>query len=76
MGAIISVGYRIKSKRVTRFRICATQRLKKHLIQGYTINERHLAQKQQEVQTLKDSIRILSRATEEQSANERFLYLV
>ena len=70
LDAIISVGYRIKSKRATRFRIWATQRLKKYLIQGYTINEKRLAQKQQEIQTLKDGIRILSRATEEQSADK------
>ena len=64
LDAIISVGYRVKSIRATQFRIWATQRLKEYLVQGYTINEKRLAQKQQEVQTLKDGIRILSRAIE------------
>jgi prophage maintenance system killer protein len=36
---IISVGYRVKSKRGTRFRIWATKTLRDHLINGYTINE-------------------------------------
>jgi len=34
---IISVGYRVNSKRGTQFRIWATHVLKEHLIQGYTI---------------------------------------
>lgn len=39
---IISVGYRIKSKRGTQFRIWATNTLRDHLIQGYTLNEKRL----------------------------------
>lgn len=62
LDAVISVGYRVNSKRGTQFRQWATQRLKDYLIQGYAVNEIRLAQKQQEVQTLKDGIRILSRA--------------
>ena len=36
---VISVGYRVNSKKGTQFRIWATQRLKEHLIQGYTLNQ-------------------------------------
>lgn len=64
LDVIISVGYRVKSIRGTQFRQWATQRLKDYLVQGYVINEKRLEQKQQEVQTLKDGIRILSRAIE------------
>ncbi|MCF2503774.1 virulence RhuM family protein [Dyadobacter sp. CY107] len=64
LDVIISVGYRVKSQQGTQFRQWATQRLKDYLIQGYAINEKRLNQKQQEVQTLKDGIRILSRAIE------------
>ncbi len=67
LDVIISVGYRVKSSQGTKFRIWATQRLKHYLVQGYMINEKRLAQKQQEVQTLKDGIRIVSRALEEKS---------
>lgn len=38
LDAIISVGYRVNSKKGTQFRIWATQRLKEYLVQGYTIN--------------------------------------
>ena len=37
---IISVGYRVKSKRGTAFRIWARQILKDYLVKGYAINER------------------------------------
>ena len=62
---VISVGYRVNSKRGTQFRQWATQRLKDYLVQGYAINEKRLAQKQQEVEYLKTGIRILGRAIEE-----------
>ena len=45
LDAIISVGYRVNSKRGTQFRIWATQTLKDHLIRGYTLNERRLREK-------------------------------
>lgn len=35
---IISVGYRVNSKEGTRFRIWATQVLRDHLVQGFTVN--------------------------------------
>ena len=61
---IISVGYRVNSRRATRFRQWATDRIKEYLVQGYAINKHRLAEKQQEVQHLKNGIRILSRAIE------------
>ncbi len=42
---IISVGYRVKSKRGTQFRIWANQVLRDHLIRGYTLNEKRLLAK-------------------------------
>ena len=64
LDAVISVGYRVNSKRGVQFRQWATQRLREYLIQGYAINERRLAQKDQHIQTLKNCISILSRAIE------------
>lgn len=45
LDAIISVGYRVNSSRATQFRIWATQTLKQHLIQGYTLNQRRLQER-------------------------------
>ncbi|MDD2288286.1 MAG: RhuM family protein [Bacteroidales bacterium] len=67
---ILSVGYRINSSQATKFRQWATSRLKDYLVQGYTINEKRLHQKQQEVEFLKTGLRIVSRALEN-AANEQ-----
>ena len=40
LDVIISVGYRVKSKRGTQFRIWANQVLKEYLLHGYAINQR------------------------------------
>lgn len=58
---IISVGYRVNSKRGTQFRIWASRILKEHLIQGYTINQKRLREQQQQIQKFKESIRIVER---------------
>ena len=70
---IISVGYRINSIRATQFRQWATQTLKEYLVKGYVINEKRLAQKEQEVQILKDGIHILSRVIEEKTGDNEWL---
>lgn len=72
LDVIISVGYRVKSQRGTQFRQWATQRLKDYLVKGYAINEKRLAQKQQEVEYLKTGIRILNRVIAEQNTVEEF----
>ncbi len=45
LDAIISVGYRVNSKRGVRFRQWATRTLRDHLVRGYTLNERRLAER-------------------------------
>ena len=45
LDVIISVGYRVKSKRGAQFRIWATSVLKDHLVKGYTLNRKRLAEK-------------------------------
>lgn len=47
LDVIISVGYRVKSKQGTQFRIRANSILKEYLLKGYAINEKRLAQKEQ-----------------------------
>lgn len=42
LDAVISVGYRVNSKRGTQFRIWATSVLRDHLLNGYSLNERRL----------------------------------
>ncbi|QDP84592.1 death-on-curing protein [Chryseobacterium sp. SNU WT5] len=73
LDVIISVGYRVKSKQGTQFRIWANKILKEYLVKGYSINEKRLAQKEQEVQLLKNGIQILSRAIEQKSEENEWL---
>jgi len=40
LDVIISVGYRVKSKRGTQFRIWANQILKQYLLNGHVVNQR------------------------------------
>ncbi|PIV06917.1 cell filamentation protein Fic [Candidatus Shapirobacteria bacterium CG_4_8_14_3_um_filter_35_11] len=42
LDVIISVGYRVKSQRGTRFRQWATARLREYLVQGFTMNDEFL----------------------------------
>jgi prophage maintenance system killer protein len=76
LDVIISVGYRVKSQRGTQFRQWATQRLKEYLVEGVAINEKRLAQKNQEIKILHDGIRILSRAIEAKANLEDHIWLL
>ena len=55
----ISVGYRVNSQRATQFRIWATNVLKRHLIDGYTLNECRLKEKTEKLEALQRSIKLI-----------------
>lgn len=55
LDAIISVGYRVNSKRGTQFRQWATQRLKDYLVKGYAFNQKRLEQLQQVINIIQKS---------------------
>lgn len=59
LDAIISVGYRVNSKRATQFRIWATKALKDHILKGYTINQQRLAESQDKFKELQNAIAFL-----------------
>jgi hypothetical protein len=42
LDVIISVGYRVKSRRGTQFRIWATQRLREFIVKGFTLDDERL----------------------------------
>ena len=62
LDVIISVGYRVKSQRGTQFRIWATSVLKYHLVKGYSLNRKRLAEKG--TRELQDVLSLLSRTLE------------
>jgi prophage maintenance system killer protein len=55
LDAIISVGYRVNSKRGTQFRIWATGVLRDHILQGYTVNESRLRDLNRVVELIADT---------------------
>jgi len=69
LDVIISVGYRVKSKQGTQFRIWATQRLKEYIIKGFTLNDERFksGQSMNYFNELQDRIRDIR-------LSERFFY--
>ena len=64
LDVIISVGYRVKSKEGTQFRIWATNVLKSYLIKGYALNERKLLEQGAKLKELQETISFInSKAT-------------
>jgi len=61
---IISVGYRVNSKRGTQFRIWANKVLKEYLIKGYALNERKLKEQTEKLKELERTIEVFSKVTE------------
>jgi prophage maintenance system killer protein len=59
LDAIISVGYRVNSKRGTQFRIWANTIIKDYLIKGYSLNEKKLIQQNEQLKELRESVKIL-----------------
>ena len=73
LDAILSVGYRINSKKGTAFRMWANNILKDYLVKGYAVNQKRLAQKEEEIQILRNGISILGRAIEEKTEDNAWL---
>ena len=59
LDTIISVGYRVNSVRATQFRIWATNVLKRHPIDGYTLNEKRLKEQTQKLQALQRAVKLI-----------------
>ncbi len=61
---VISVGYRIKSKRGTQFRIWANKILKDYLLKGYALNEKRLKEQTERIKEIEKTLEIFSNVTE------------
>jgi len=64
---IISVGYRVNSKRGTQFRMWANKVLKNYLIKGYAVNEEHLRRHTQKIKELEGTVSMLSRILDQKA---------
>jgi prophage maintenance system killer protein len=61
LDVIISVGYRIKSKRGTQFRQWATRVLREHLVRGFTVNEKRLREQEAKLSDLRGAVALLEK---------------
>lgn len=65
LDAIISVGYRVKSKTATHFRQWATKVLRNYLIEGYAINEKRLREQAKKLELLKSTLSLIERGIDQ-----------
>ena len=77
LDVIISVGYRVKSKRGTQFRIWANKILKNYLVNGYALNQKRLIETSQKLNEVTENLKLLGRIVKEQklSENENLAFL-
>ncbi len=67
LDVILSVGYRVSSKRGTAFRIWANLVLKDYLIKGYSLNEKKLREKTEQYEGLKKAVALITNVTAAQA---------
>lgn len=65
LDGIVSVGYRVSSKRAVQFRQWATRILRDHLVQGYTLNQARLAERG--ITEAEQALDLLARTLDNQS---------
>lgn len=63
LDVIISVGYRVKSKSGTQFRIWANKILKEFLLEGYAVNQNKLKGQSQKIKQLETAIKSIVEAS-------------
>src|SRR3989338_7003286 len=62
---ILSVGYRVNSKRATQFRIWATKHLRDYLLKGYLVNEKRLKENEEiKLKELQAAVGLMQHALE------------
>lgn len=66
LDAIISVGYRVNSKRGTLFRQWATKTLRDHLVKGYTVNQQRLQEQTEKLEDLRKTVTLLEQTVARQ----------
>ena len=68
LDVVISVGYRIKSERGVQFRRWASNVLRQHLAQGYTLNKQRLEAQQENIKQLERTLTLFQKNLIEQAS--------
>ena len=64
LDVIISIGYRVKSKQGTQFRIWANRVLKDYLTKGYAIDQKRFQEQSRQLDELKQTVKLLGKVVE------------
>ncbi len=64
---IISVGYRVNSKRGTQFRIWANKVLKDYLVKGYAVDKKRLEQENERLRELNQVVQMVEQAQQDKA---------
>jgi prophage maintenance system killer protein len=70
LDVIISVGYRVKSKQGTQFRIWANKVLKDFLVKGYSLNQKRLTETKGKLTEVTENLKLLGRIIKQQQLSE------
>ncbi len=71
LDAIISVGYRVNSQKATNFRIWATNILRKHIVDGYTINETRLLEARNKLKDLQEAVSFIQDSSRKELLSDK-----
>ncbi|MEK7627048.1 MAG: virulence protein RhuM/Fic/DOC family protein [Patescibacteria group bacterium] len=66
LDAIISIGYRVNSRRATQFRIWASKILKQYLAKGYAINEKRILEARNKFYELQEAVLFLQKQSKKE----------
>jgi hypothetical protein len=69
LDVIISIGYRVKSRQGTQFRIWANKILKDYLTKGYAIDQKRFQEQSRQLEELKSTVKLLGNVIESKSLN-------
>jgi prophage maintenance system killer protein len=69
LDVIISVGYRVKSRQGTQFRIWANKILKDYLTKGYAIDHKKFKEQSRQLDELKQTVKLLGNVIERKALN-------
>jgi len=69
LDVIISVGYRVKSKQGTQFRIWANKILKDYLTKGYALDKKKFTEQSRQLDELKQTVKLLGNVIESKALN-------
>jgi hypothetical protein len=69
LDVVISVGFRVKSKKGVQFRIWANGVLKNYLTEGYAIDKRRFQEQSRQLEELKQTVKLLGNVIESRQLN-------